>query len=136
MPRLLVIFVGTVALIACGGSASTDTPTEPISRVGTYALQTVDAKPLPYPFPDAPGYELTAEMLTLNADNTFTARSDQRFTQGTQVTTASVANKGTYAIDGVTLTLTFDGGQTVPTQFRGNNEIVSTASGHTWVYSR
>jgi hypothetical protein len=125
-----------LSLLACGGDSTSPVDVTPISRVGTYTLRTVDGKPLPYAYPNTPGYELIAESLTLNGDNTFSARSDQRVTQAGQVTTGSVTNAGTYTITGLVLQLSFSTGQVVLQDFTGPNEITGHCCGSTWVYMR
>jgi hypothetical protein len=135
MRRVLSVFACVATFVACGGDSSH--PVEPaISRVGTYTLRTVDGNPLPFAYPDAPGYELTAESLTLNADNTFSARTDQRWTEGGQVRTGYVTGAGTYAINGLELRLLFTTGDLALESFTGDDEITGSCCGHSWVYRR
>lgn len=141
--RRLHLLVACLLLVACGDSNQPAGPEkqpvepEPISRVGIYSLRTVDGGQLPYAYPDAPGYELTAETLTLNADLTFIGRTDQRYTDGNnQVHTGSVSNSGTYTISGVDVTLRFSSGGVAADNFTGPDELTGHCCGSIWVYRR
>ena len=127
-----------LAAVACGGGDAGNPLLEPSQRVGIYNLATVDAKPLPYTFPNSPAYELIAETITLNPDNTHIVRSDLRFTDGLGQPHLSVETAtGTYTIANFTLTMTHSNGTVVVQTFTGANELTAHCCGNTiWIYRR
>ena len=135
--RRLVQLAACVVVVACGGDGKQPVGPPAISRAGTYSLRTVDGHALPYAYPNAPGTELTAEALTLNGDNSFSARTDQRYTDANgQVHTGFVTSSGTYTVSGSDLTLRFSSGEAVGETFTGPDEITGHCCGSVWVYRR
>ena len=131
-PRLLI--AACIALFSCGDGESPTEPPKPISRLGTYALQTVDGQPLPYTYPNATHLQLTSETLTLHPDASFDARTEQRRTS--DGATGVVTNSGTYQVKDTRLTLTFSSGHVTLHTFTADNELTGTCCGSIWVYRR
>lgn len=131
------VVASVLAAVACGGDGGNPV-LEPSQRVGIYNLATIDGKPLPYTFPNAPAYELIAESVTLNPDKTHIVRSDLRFTDGLGQPHLSVdIAAGTYTITALTLTMNHSSGTVVVQTFTGANELTAHCCGNTtWVYRR
>ncbi|MEO7085498.1 MAG: hypothetical protein ABI442_05005 [Gemmatimonadaceae bacterium] len=103
-----------LGLAACSDSNSNDVSTPSISpAAGTYALVSIDAKPLPWTNPDSPSNTLISAAFDINADGSFDdhiAYSDGRVgvDHGTVVVSGSTA---TFTLaNGSTFTATISGG--------------------------
>ena len=120
-----------VALAACASDSAgidgTTGPSGPVpaTPVGTYALKTVDGKPLPAQLGEPvveTDYTITARALsgqyTFNADGTF------KFKANTEIVSTGIVfkiprvieNEGTYTFDATTITLTSTSGVTSMTR--------------------
>jgi len=103
LPRLIGL---ACVLAACGG----DSVTETNAVVGAWALQTVNGAALPYadPFPAPPvtKHEILNDLITFEPGGTYTEAALKRTTvSGGQVTTFTVADRGTWAQNGKQLSL-------------------------------
>jgi hypothetical protein len=108
MKKLLFALVS----LSLGCSSYTlTTPTED-SLAGKWNLTAVDGTPLPYAVPlgGANKQEVTGDVLTIAAPNTFTEVTTVRKTQNGQVTTATVTDAGTYEFNSYAVTFHFQGG--------------------------
>jgi hypothetical protein len=94
-----------VLTTACGGDSSTGPGA---SVVGTYSLQTVNSKALPYVAYDdgTEKIEVLSDSYTLTATGTYTNETVVRTTIGGTPTTDTYSYDGTYTQSGNTVTLT------------------------------
>ena len=98
MQRFLI--VACLALIsACGGDSSTAPTVANIT--GTWSLQTINGSSLPFVVAQtgANKVELTSDVLTI-ASTSFTQTTTIRSTSNGQATTQSIADAGTYTLNG------------------------------------
>ena len=104
------------ASIACGGDSTGPEPIE-----GTYALQTMGARPLPVVvLQDETGkYEITAGSVILRAPNAFTMSLTFRETVSGQANTLTSEISGTWARSGASVTLTDSDGDVVSATLSG-----------------
>ncbi len=131
-----------VTLAACGGDGGsidgTTGPSGPVpaTPTGTYALETVDGKPLPAPMGKpfvGPGFTITAYALrgefTFNADSTytFTATAEIVGTGKVFKKTTFIEREGTYAFDASTITLTSKDG-VITTMTRAGTTLTSNVT--------
>lgn len=101
---LLSVMVAAVAVTtACGDSSGPGT-----SAVGTYSLQTVNTKTLPFTFYDdgTQKIEVLSDVYTLSANGTYTNQTVIRTTTGGTSTTDNLSSNGTYKQSGSSITLT------------------------------
>lgn len=96
-PRLVCL--GLVAALAAGcGGRDPVSPLTPTDVVGTYALHTIDAQSLPWPFPQGNGTTLVADTLTVAADGTWTEVEHDGFVANTASGRTATYN-GTWTLD-------------------------------------
>ena len=120
---------------ACGG----DSPTQPrASVVGTWNLQTVDGSALPYLVPqnDFEALELMSDVLTVDANGTFTQLSQFRVTEDGQASTESFPDGGSYALNGTAVTFTFDSDGSTGTGSLAGTTLTVAAAGFALVYKK
>lgn len=127
----LVAVITLCALGACTGA-----PSRTPAHVGTYALESVDGRPLPA---EVDSQRMVSAEVTLAADGswTLTARSVAQRDSGVQDTTV-FHNQGSYTLEGQVLTLL---GQNAADTRPGKGTltgatITSTEDGHVMVYRR
>lgn len=123
--------VALVVLLAACGEV-----TGPKSPVGTYALSSVDAKPLPATMYADTGYtvEVTAGTIALTADLKYTSSVTTRETVDGNVSTYIDRFSGTWAQAGSTITLTPTRGPTQSATLSGTRLTVTQSDG-VFVYS-
>ena len=116
-------------LVACG-----DSPTEPEDVPGTYHLQTVNKRSLP--FSDALFNSITAWSITLNQDMTcsesVTRRTLTLFTSP-ETTKTDVC---TYTFDDGAITLTFSGSGKILTGSMSGSSLTITDAGDVFVFRK
>ncbi len=122
-----------LAVVACG--SSTD-PT-PESVAGTWALESVNGKPLPWVALEyaSQTLEVTSEVLTVTSAGTFTLVVMYRETEGGRVTTSSDTSAGRYTLDGNTAMFAVEGDQPSPAMLNGNM-LTLVASPFTFVFRK
>jgi hypothetical protein len=131
--RRLLIAVMALGLLACGDSTA---PLGPIS--GTFELTTVNDVALPFTVSN-PGdivtQEVTSDVITAR-NGTFTRVVDLRATntQTGQVTTQTLSDAGTYAVNGTRVN--FSSSQGLGMGTFTDNAITIVDSGFTLVYLR
>ena len=126
LQSLLVLMV----IVGCDDSTRPQT-----TLTGTWSLETVNGKPLPFTLPET-GEVVTAEVVTLEASGHFIMTTTFRFTDGNRVFTESVPDTGTYVVKGFTVTLTYnsDGSTDMATV---NGDLMTLEDiGQVWVYRR
>lgn len=129
-----LIAVLMLAVAACGGD-STGPDSE--SHVGVYTLRTVNGQNLPFTLVQVGSdkLEVTGERLTVNADGTFSGRTDYRLTEAGKVTTETETWFGTYELRGTNVTFTdADGGTGAGAYING--AFTLSIEGFTFVYRK
>jgi hypothetical protein len=128
----LLLLISLVAL-SCSDSTSPDR-----GVVGTWRLQTVDGKSLPFTLvePGVDKLEVTAETITLLASGRVTMVTTFRITDGGSVSSESVPDAGTYTVVGSTVTFTFDSDGSTPTATVNGDTMTLGDIGLTFVYLR
>jgi hypothetical protein len=131
-----VSFTLMVVVAACGSDAPTQ-PT-PASVVGTWHLQTVNGSALPYLMPqdDFEALELTSDVFTVDAKGTFTQVSQFRVTQDAQWSMESVADSGSYALNGATVTFTYESDGSTGIASLAGNTLTFSGAGIALVYKK
>ncbi|HEY2895937.1 MAG TPA: hypothetical protein VGJ12_02275, partial [Gemmatimonadaceae bacterium] len=99
----LTIAVVIATLAACGSAKKVTGPTD---VVGTYSLSTVDGSSLPFAVPNNPNHAIVVQSatMTLGADHSYTLSGTGTSDGGPS--TQVVADAGTYAFSGSTVTFT------------------------------
>jgi hypothetical protein len=120
-----------LVLAACSDS------TGPNAHVGAYALTSINGVGLPVIVDqDATGtLEITAGLVTLSANGTFTDRTDFRETTGSQVFTDFDVTTGSYEINGNNITFFPNGGGSYSMAFSGET-LTQVEPGFTLVYEK
>jgi hypothetical protein len=134
MPRRLPLLLLLISLpvLSC-----TDATGPAPAVVGTWRLQTVNGRPLPFTLSEGPAdkLELTGEALTLAASGTFTMVTTFRVTEGSNVFPESVPDEGTYEVIGASVRFTFHSDGSVSTMtVRG--DTMTDPDIDTFVYRR
>jgi hypothetical protein len=106
--------------------------------VGTWRLQTVNGLQLPFTLEGAGAdkVDLTAEAITLVAPSRVTMVTTFRVTEGGNVSSESVPDAGTYAVNGSTVTFKFDSDGSTPTATVNGDTMTLGDIGLTFVYRR
>ena len=133
--RLAVMAAMVVAVGACSDSSG---PDEGGSIAGTYSLRTVNGSNLPFTVVQLPEFkvEVVSDVVTLNANNTFSEVFTSRTTEGTTVTTESETTTGTYTLTGSLLRMTDTEGNVITAAFSAGNTLTATAGNFTLVYRK
>ena len=99
----LALAAVVVTLAACGSDKKITGPTD---VVGTYSLATIDGSPLPYTVPNNPTNTIVIQsgLVMLNSDNSYTIGGTGTSDGGDPQ--AVIADAGTYAFSGSTVTFT------------------------------
>lgn len=104
-PVVALTLAAVVAtLAACGGDKKS--PTGPTNVAGTYSLATIDGNPLPFTVPNNPHHTVVVQSatMTLGSDHSYTLAGTGTSDGG--ASTQVVADAGTYAFSGSTVTFT------------------------------
>jgi hypothetical protein len=101
--RRFAVLLSLAAAVSCGGDSST-TPSASVS--GSYALQTVNTKPLPWLAAQngTDKWEVVSDTITLSDSGTYTESIANRYTRNGQVTIDMVNDSGTYTLGGSVIT--------------------------------
>jgi hypothetical protein len=135
MRRLLSLTLA-LALIACGDDDSTSVPTN-ASVAGTWNLQTVNGSALPFTLSaSSPKIELLSSSVNVTANGTWTSTTQTRTTIGTQATTASSTQSGTYTLSGSAVSIRSTDGTTVQAGSVSGNTLTLAQTGLTFVYQK
>ena len=130
MKKLLIVMAALDSL-SCKDS------TGPKVHVGVYTLRTINGQNPPQVVAQNSSgiLEFTAGVVSLNADGTFSDRTDFRFTSGSTVTTDFVLVVGTYQRDGDNVTFFASGGGSYSMAYAGTS-LTQVEEGITLVYRR
>ena len=133
MRRSFLYLLGFLVILACGERTAPERPER-----GTWRLQTVDGKSLPFTLdePDVDKYELTGETITLVASGRVTMVTSLRVTNGGNVSLESVPDAGTFTVNGSTVTFRFDSDGSTPTATVTGDTMTLGDTGLTFVYRR
>ena len=125
-----------IAAAACGG----DSPTQPTpaSVAGVWNLQTVNGSGLPFILAQLGNdkVELTDDVLNVSENGTFTQLTHFRITQAGEVTTDSLPDAGTYALNGTAVTFTFESDGSTGTGSLSGNSLTVAAGGLALIYKK
>jgi hypothetical protein len=133
--RRLLSFALVFAAIACGSDDST-TPTQS-SVAGTWTLQTINGSALPFTLSASPQIELLSYVVTATSNGTWTSSQQTRTTIGTQVTTTTTNDAGTYTLSGNNVAiLSNTAGSTAQAGTISGNTLTLTQSGLTFVFQK
>jgi len=129
------LILAALVLAACG---SDSTGPKTVNVVGVYQLQTVNGNALPYS--ETSGgttTSITADQLSLNADETFSEITDYRVTDGVTTVTTQGAGIGVYtsANGAVSFTQTSPNASTFSGSVSGN-QLTIIEAGATFVFRR
>ena len=136
MRRILVMTFAfaSVLLAGCGSDSSTG-PTQ-ASLAGTWNLSTINGSPLPFVIQaSSPKIELLSDQIVVSANATFSQSTVARVTDGSTVSTTTIADNGTYTLNGTAAVFTFSDGSTGTGTVSGNTFTVAEG-GYSWVYKK
>ena len=133
--RVLASFA-LVVLAACGGE-STTAPTN-VSVAGTWTLQSINGTGLPYIVAQtgADKVEITSDVVTVVASGSFTQITTVRTTFSGQVTTQSVADAGSWVLNGTAATFQFNSDGSVGTGSISGNTLTIASDGFAYIYRK
>jgi ABC-type glycerol-3-phosphate transport system substrate-binding protein len=116
---VLAIALGAL-LVACGGGDKSTGPSDTVS--GTFTLRTVNGSNLPFTVFAFPDYkiEITASVLTMSANKTYTEATTWRETDGGTVREETEPTSGTYTRNGDRITFRDTEGETLTGTISGN----------------
>jgi hypothetical protein len=133
MKTLLALFV-SVSLAGCS-SYSLTTPTSEL-LTGTWNLTAVEGKSLPYKILGPGTREVTADVLTLAADGTFSESTTIQTTANGTVTTETVPDSGTYEFNSVVVTFHFMSNGTIGSGTISGKKMTVVTSGLSFTYTK
>jgi len=125
--RAMLLSLASTIVLACNDSTSPEN-----TVTGTWTLQTVEGKPLPYTLPGT-SEVVTAESFTLLASGRFTTTTTFRVIVGGNATTESIPDSGSYVANGATVTFTYASDGSHDTGTVNGNTMTLTGG---WVYRR
>lgn len=108
LARIAAFATLAFSLAACGSDSATS-PTS-VSVNGTYTLQTVNGKPLPFTFDSldvANKVQIESDIFTFSQNGTFSERGTIRWTESGIVSTDNFNYSGSYTKNGTALTLRY-----------------------------
>lgn len=136
--RLACAAAALVTLAACKG----DSLTAPLSVFGTFNLQSVNGKALPYvvvdSIPGQPAFRIevmSPSSLTINADKTFRFVLTLKSAAGGSSSVNTETATGMYTLSGNTVSLTANG-ETLTGDWDGNNTLTLRGDGDLLVFKR
>ena len=131
--RSLLLLLTSIFVLACSDATGADR-----DLVGNWRLQTVDGLQLPFTLTqsEVDRLELTGEEMTLLASGRFTMVTTFRVTDGNNVFAESIPDAGTYAVDGSTVTFTFDSDGSTASATVDGNAMTLNDIGLTFIYRR
>lgn len=138
-----------VALLAGGAAACSDVTGANARADGVYYLQTVNGTTVPYSYVDnTTGNTVTIESDTyaLNSNGTYSDQAISRIDNGTQVSTQSYSESGTWTQRSNVVTFTpsqssgnnfsiYDGTIATSSSFNGTRTLTISGNGATAIYS-
>ena len=125
MFRRFLLSIAAAASLACGDSGTS--PSETVA--GTYALVTINGKPLPYTFADTVGTVISTVTylqpfsIGIKSDNTARFISTVRFTSAGTTQTISDTTSATYTLFNNLLSFRTSDGGTLSGGWNGSDQI-------------
>ena len=125
-----------ISAAACSGD-STTAPTT-VSVAGTWTLQTINGTNLPYVVAQSGSdkLEVVSDVLTAASTGSFTQTTTVRSTLSGQVSTQSIADAGSYTLNGTAVTFRFNSDGSTGTGSIAGNTLTVTEQGFAFVYRR
>lgn len=133
MRRLLSLTLA-LALVACGDDSTSEPTTASVA--GTWSLQSVNGAALPFILSASPKVELLSNVVNVAANGTWTSTTQTRTTIGTQATTASSTQSGTYTLSGSAVAIRSTDGSTVQAGTVSGNTLTLAQSGLVFIYQK
>jgi hypothetical protein len=132
--RRLAVFFALLAL-ACGSDSST-TPGGTIA--GTWSLKTINGTSLPFIVAQtgADKLEIVSDVYVISGTGSFTETTTLRATTNGVATTQSVADAGSYTLNGTAITVRYNSDGSSVTGSWSGNTITVTQDGLAAVYTR
>lgn len=139
--RTVVAAVLAVALAGCGGEGSRYGGTSPtINPVGSWTIRAYNGVAAPLYFTLQTQFhtlEVTSDVVIVNANGTFVNNYTTKETVGSDVTTESFSDTGTWSKTGpATFSYQFDGFATTYSATLDDDNLITTADGANYVYVR
>ncbi|HUF50854.1 MAG TPA: hypothetical protein VMN60_08485 [Longimicrobiales bacterium] len=131
--RVFRLLLTALVLTACSDSTGPEA-----TVVGSYSLRTINEQAPPVTiYQDSQGrVEITGGSVNLNADGTFTDRTDIRIVSGTTSLADTEIASGTYVHSGGTVQLRTSDGDVYSMSFSGGNTLTQTIEGFVVVYRK
>lgn len=132
--KKLLLLLASASLAGC----TTDTLTAPTQErlSGKWNLTAVEDKPLPYKIIGAGTREVVDDVLTLNADKTFTESTTLRTTLNGTTTSQTVNDSGTYEFNSVVVTFHFQSNGTIGSGTLEGRKMKVITSGLSFTYAK
>jgi hypothetical protein len=132
--RRLTVFLALLA-IACGSDSST-APGGTIA--GTWSLKTINGTSLPFVLAQTGTNkaEIVGDVYVISGTGSFTQTTTVRTTTNGVATTQSVADAGTYTLNGTAITVRYNSDGSTATGSWSGNTITVTQDGLAAVYTR
>lgn len=130
----LTISFFTLGLLACGSDSSG--PSEP-DWVGTYDLQTVEGTEVPAVILQVGNdvLEIVSGSVRMNEDQTFSTNATYRLTEGSEVTTSTDSQNGSFTKNGSAVRFNYSDG-TQDTGSLNGKVLTITSEGITFVFQK
>ena len=142
LARVAWAFCAAALIAACGGESPSGPGSSDTSPVGSFAIATVNAKPLPFTmFSDTNYlYEVTSGSLALTSDGKYQNVMHFRQTIPGNVSLFVDSTAGTWVLNGSTVTLTDAADSTIDSAVFASGKLTFTESNgvatNVYVYSR
>ena len=126
-----------MAVLACSSNSSPTLPTGS-SVAGTWTLQSINGLNLPYVTAQtgANKIEITSEVLTVVATGSFTEITTLRYTVSGQVSAQSVADAGSYALNGTAVIFQFNSDGSIGTGSLSGKTLTVANAGNSFVFKK
>lgn len=135
-PRMLLVAMACTAAVSCGGGSDTIAPPAPDAAVGVYTLTTINGQALPVVIEQAGNdkAEITAGVVTLKADKTFTDITQVRVTVSGNVSSQTENAAGTWTRQVNTVQFTPAGFTAYSMTWDGGNRLTQVIDAFTLIY--
>lgn len=139
MRRIASVLALTLAtvLAACGSSDKATGPTA-ATLAGVWNLQTINGNNLPYPVVavGADHIDVVSDVITANANGTFSQLTTLKITQSGQTQTQTQPDNGTWSLSGTAVTFSFQSDGSTGTGTLNGNTLTVAEGGLSAVYKK